>query len=288
MIRQNEKYTGKDLLLDAAASVIGSALVGVSLSMFTIPNNIAPGGVSGLSTALAHVLHMRVSVLTILLNVPILLAAWRRMGRHSFFSTLICTGLLSLFIELADRYLPSYTGNILIAAVYGGAVCGLGTGILFLRNITTGGTDLLALLLKKLFPNLPGGTLLMIIDSAVVLIAVLVFKEIDVALTSAITIYISSKVIDTLAQGVDYAKVIYIITDKGTEMSQALNESTQRGNTVIKAAGGYTGEEKTMIITVTRRNVLSQTLHLIKQVDPAAFTFVTNSTEVHGEGFRAD
>ena len=128
----------------------------------------------------------------------------------------------------------------------------------------------------------------MCVDIAVVLIAVAIFRDIEVALTSAITIYVTSKVIDTLAQGVEYAKVIYVITDKGAELSAVLNEHTERGNTLIKAFGGYTGTEKQLLITVTRRNVLSQTLHLIKQVDPAAFTFVTNSTEVHGEGFRPD
>ena len=288
MTHINNRLSAKHIAYDLICCVIGSALVGMALSVFTVPNNIAPGGVSGLATALAYVTGIHVSVLTLALNIPILLAAWRSMGKRTFFYTLICTGLLSLFIELADRYLPRYTGNVLIAAVYGGVICGLGMGLLFLRDITTGGTDLLALLLKKIFPNVPSGAMLMCVDIAVVLIAVAIFRDIEVALTSAITIYVTSKVIDTLAQGVEYAKVIYVITDKGAELSAVLNEHTARGNTLIKAVGGYTGAEKQLLITVTRRNVLSQTLHLIKQVDPAAFTFVTNSTEVHGEGFRVD
>ena len=288
MTHINNRLSAKHIAYDLICCVIGSALVGMALSVFTVPNNIAPGGVSGLATALAYVTGIHVSVLTLALNIPILLAAWRSMGKRTFFYTLICTGLLSLFIELADRYLPRYTGNVLIAAVYGGVICGLGMGLLFLRDITTGGTDLLALLLKKIFPNVPSGAMLMCVDIAVVVIAVAIFRDIEVALTSAITIYVTSKVIDTLAQGVEYAKVIYVITDKGAELSAVLNEHTARGNTLIKAVGGYTGAEKQLLITVTRRKVLSQTLHLIKQVDPAAFTFVTNSTEVHGEGFRVD
>ena len=280
--------SAKQVIYDLVFCIIGSALVGMALSVFTVPNNIAPGGVSGLATALAYVTGIHVSVLTLALNIPILLAAWRSMGKRTFFYTLICTGLLSLFIELAARFLPQYTGNVLIAAVYGGVISGLGMGLLFIRDITTGGTDLLALLLKKVFPNVPSGAMLMCVDIAVVLIAVAIFRDIEVALTSAITIFVTSKVIDTLAQGVEYAKVIYVITDKGAELSAVLNEHTERGNTLIKAFGGYTGTEKQLLITVTRRNVLSQTLHLIKQVDPAAFTFVTNSTEVHGEGFRPD
>ena len=286
MVKWNEKK-GIQVLCDILVCIIGSALVGTALSVFTIPNEIAPGGISGLSTALAYMLGVRVSVLTLVLNIPIMLAAYRLLGKRSFFYTLLSTALLSGFIELAS-FLPVYTGNILIAAVYGGVLSGIGIGILFLRNITTGGTDLLALMLHKAFPNVPNGTILAVIDGIVVLIAVLVFRKIEVALTSVLTIYFSSKVIDLIAQGVDYAKVIYIVTDKGKELSAVLNSSTDRGNTVIKAFGGYTGAEKQLVITVTRRNVLAQTLRLIHATDPAAFTFVTDSTEVHGEGFKID
>ena len=286
MAKWNEKK-GIQVLCDILVCIIGSALVGTALSVFTIPNEIAPGGISGLSTALAYMLGVRVSVLSLVLNIPIMLAAYRLLGKRSFFYTLLSTALLSGFIELAS-FLPVYTGNILIAAVYGGVLSGIGIGILFLRNITTGGTDLLALMLHKAFPNVPNGTILAVIDGIVVLIAVLVFRKIEVALTSVLTIYFSSKVIDLIAQGVDYAKVIYIVTDKGKELSAVLNSSTDRGNTVIKAFGGYTGAEKQLVITVTRRNVLAQTLRLIHATDPAAFTFVTDSTEVHGEGFKID
>ncbi|MBP3203971.1 MAG: YitT family protein [Lachnospiraceae bacterium] len=286
MTKWNEKK-GIQFLCDILVCIIGSALVGTALSVFTIPNEIAPGGISGLSTALAYVLGVRVSVLSLVLNIPIMLAAYRLLGKRSFLYTLLSTALLSGFIELAS-FLPVYTGNILIAAVYGGVLSGIGIGILFLRNITTGGTDLIALMLHKAFPNVPNGTILAVIDGIVVLIAVLVFQKIEVALTSVLTIYFSSKVIDLIAQGVDYAKVIYIVTDKGKELSAVLNSSTDRGNTVIKAFGGYTGAEKQLVITVTRRNVLAQTLRLIHTTDPAAFTFVTDSTEVHGEGFKID
>ncbi len=276
-------------LADLLYCVLGSALVALSLTMFTVPNDIAPGGVSGLSTALAHITPVHVSVWSLLLNLPLLIGAWRILGPRSLVTTLVCTVLLSAFIELFSRLLPAYGDKPLLGAVFGGAICGLGVGLLVLRGISTGGTDLLALLLKKnLLPNIPTGTLLLTIDAAVVAVAVLVFRDIDVALYSAITIFISSKVIDALAQGVDYAKVIYIITDRGEAVSQALNLFMDRGTTVIPAFGGYTGDEKQLIISVTRRNVLAQALRLIRQTDPAAFTFVTDSTEVHGEGFKLD
>ena len=204
------------------------------------------------------------------------------------FTTLISTLLLSLFIEIGDRFLPQYTSDTLVASLMGGVVMGLGMGMLFIRGISTGGTDLLALILKKLLPNLPTGTLLLFIDAAVVVIAAIVFRDFDVAIYSAITIYIYSKVIDTLTQGVDYAKVIYTVTEHGEEVVKALNEHTDRGSTLIPAIGGYTGQRKQLVMTVTRRNVVAQTLRLIRQTDPKSFTFVMDSTEVHGEGFKAD
>ena len=278
----------KELLLDLFYAVIGSALVGAAVSVFTVPNDIAPGGVSGLATALAYVSPIHVSAWNLIMNVPLLLGAWKLLGRHSLVFTLISTALLSLFIELSDRLVPGYTNNVLLASLAGGVMSGLGIGILFLRGLSTGGTDLAALMLHKAFPNVPNGTLLLLADATVVLIAVCIFRDIEVALYSTITIYISSKVIDALAQGVDYAKVIYVITAEGEKVNAALCTQTDRGTTVIPAFGGYTQDNKQVIITVTRRNVLSQTLRVIRQADPRAFTFVTDSTEVHGEGFKLD
>ncbi len=282
----NEGWPG--LVRDLFFSLIGSLLVALAIAVFTVPNDIAPGGVSGMATALAYISPIRVGVWTLLLNVPLLLAAWRLQGPRSLAMTLVATVLLSFFIDFLDDLLPGYTNNPLLAAVFGGVLSGLGVGILFLRGISTGGTDLAALLLKRLFPNVPSGTLLLIVDSAVVAFAVCVFRDIEVALYSAITIWVSSKVIDALAQGVDYAKVIYTITDHGEEVSRVLNQHTDRGTTLVPAQGGYTGSDKRMVITVTRRSVLAQTLRLIRETDPQAFTFVMDSTEVHGEGFKRD
>ena len=282
------KYTVRDVAVDLLYTVFGTALVGFALAMFTVPNDIAPGGVSGLATALAYITPIRVSVWTLLMNIPLLIAAWRRLGPRAIFFTLISTLLLSSFIEIGTRYLPLYTSDTLVASLMGGVVTGLGMGMLFIRGVSTGGTDLLALILKKLLPNLPTGTLLMFVDTAVVVVATAIFRDFDVAIYSAITIYVCSKVIDTITQGVDYAKVIYTVTSRGEEIAAALNEQTERGSTIIPAFGGFTGEGKQIVMTVTRRSVVAQTLRVIRQIDPKSFTFVMDSTEVHGEGFRAD
>jgi len=276
------------LIMDTLFVVIGSFLVGAALSVFTIPNDIAPGGVSGLATALAHISPIRVSVWNLLLNVPLLLCAWRLLGTRPLIFTLLSTGLMSLAIELCARFLPVYTGDLLLASISAGVICGLGIGMLFMRGISTGGTDLLTLILKKPLPNMPSGTLLMVIDASVVVFAVCIFRDIEVALYSTVTIFACSKVIDAMAQGVDYAKVIYTVTDEGKKVADTIAAQTGRGTTIVPATGGYTGNGKEIVITVAKRNLLSQTLRAIKSADPKAFTFVVNSTEVHGEGFKLE
>lgn len=284
-----KNYPLKELLLDLLFTVFGTALVGVPLAIFTVPNDIAPGGVSGLATALAYLFPtLSVGTWTLILNLPLLLGAWKLLGKKTLVFTLLSVPLMSFFIDFTTSLHIAYTNDMLIAAVFGGAISGLGLGLLFLRGITTGGTDLAALMVRRVLPNVPSGTLLLFIDASVVAFAVIVFKDIEVAIYSSIAIFVSSKMIDTITQGVDYAKVIYTVTERGEEVTELLNTHTDRGTTVIPALGGYTKENKQIIVTVTRRHVLAQTLRLIKEADPRAFTYVTDSTEVHGEGFRAD
>ncbi|MGM9618332.1 MAG: YitT family protein [Oscillospiraceae bacterium] len=277
----------KKLVREGVLMVSGTVVMALALAVFTIPNDIAPGGVSGLATALASLIPVPVGTLTLLLNVPLFLAALRVMGWRPLVKTAIPTVLLSVCIDLFVLLVPPYTNNVIMAAVIGGVGSGIGLGLLFLCGASSGGTDLLSLLVSRKLPNVSLGNLLLVIDASVVLFAVFVFKNIDVALYSGLTLFISSKVIDSVLAGADYAKVIYVVTEKGDEVRRALNRGTERGVTVLPARGGYTGNEKQMIMTVTRRNALSQTLRLIKLTDPEAFLFVMDAAEVHGEGFKS-
>lgn len=277
----------KRWLVDVPVILLGTALVALGLAMFTIPNDIAPGGVSGLATALSHLTSvLTVGTWSLLLNVPLLVIAWWKLGFRPLAKTLMATVLLSAFIDLFAIFVPPYTNNPLLAACFGGALLGAGTGVLFIRGISTGGTDLLSLLLNRLLPNLSLGTLLMCIDAVVVLFAVIVFGNIEIALYSFVTIFIATKAIDGIMQGVDYAKVIHVVTEHGEELSRKLTEELERGVTTMPARGGYTGRDKQLLLVVTRRSDFAQTLGIIKTVDPSAFLIVTNATEVHGEGFK--
>lgn len=276
----------RDAVQDAVTVVIGAALVAAGLVMFTVPNNIAPGGVSGLATVLAHITPIGVGVWTLLLNLPLVGLAWLRLGFKPLAKTFAATVLLSVLIDVFTPILPAYTNNPLLAAVLGGALFGLGMGALFVRGASTGGTDLVSILLNRIFPNLSVGSLLMAVDALVVVFAVCVFKDIDVALYSIVTIFVTTKGIDSITQGVDFAKVIYVVSEHGDEINRVLANEMEMGVTILNARGGYTGRDKEVLMVVVRRNVFSQTLRTIKMADPRAFLFVTNATEVHGEGFK--
>lgn len=276
----------KSVFKDALAIIAGTALVALAFDVFVLPNNFSPGGVSGLADALSEFLPLSVGMIAFCLNIPLIIAAWRILGFKALARTLCATFMLSAFLDLFALFVPTYSGNPLLAAGLGGAVSGIGLGLLLLRGISTGGTDLLSVLLVHANPNIPVGTLLLLADAGVVSIAVIVFRDIEIALYSFIIIYVSAKVIDAIIDGANYAKVIYIITDHGTEVIDSLNKNTDRGCTRSICYGGFTNNEKSLITTVTRQNTLAQTLSLIKDTDPGAFTFVVNAAEVHGEGFR--
>lgn len=261
-------------------------MVAAGLVLFTIPNDIAPGGVSGLATALAYLSPVSVGVWTLLLNIPLVALAWWKLGFRPLIKTIVATLLLSGFIELFLRILPPYSNNVLLASVLGGVLCGAGMGIIFVRGATTGGTDLISLLLNRVFPNASVGSLLLIVDATVVVFAVLVFRNIEVALYSIVTIFATTRTIDAIMQGVDHAKVIYIVTERGDDILALLADELGRGVTVLQGRGGYTRRDKNVLMLVTHRNSFAQTLKSVKTIDKKAFIFVTDATEVHGEGFK--
>ena len=280
------KEKRKELLLDGGAIVIGCALVAMGMVAFTIPNKIAPGGVSGLATAVSFVTGVPVGMLALAFNLPVFWVALRVFGLRPLLKTGAATVLLSVLIDLFSLLPVSYTGNTLLAAVLGGAMMGSGLGLLLTRGISTGGTDLVGLILRRKSPHLSLGNLMMLLDGAVVFVAVLIFREIEIALYSIVTIFCASKTIDAIVQGVDYAKVIYIITEKPQQIVRELTEDLGRGVTEIFARGGYSGRDKTLIMTAARRSEVSDVLKVIYRNDKGAFVIFLDATEVRGEGFK--
>ncbi len=276
----------KRLLADSIAIIIGCALTALGLSVFTVPNNIAPGGVSGIATALSSLIGIPVGTLSLVLNIPLMAVALKRLGLKPLAKTIAATVLLSAFIDLFALWLPGYTNNELLAALAGGGFMGVGLGLLLTRGISTGGTDLIGLMLFKMRPGFSMGQLLMAIDTLVVIFAVVVFRDIEVALYSVVALFVTSKTIDAIQEGLDHAKVIYIITDREEDLLNRIAHEMGRGVTVLPARGGFTGKDKTVLMTIARRNEVAMTLQAVRTIDPRAFTIISDATEVHGEGFK--
>jgi len=165
-------------------------------------------------------------------------------------------------------------------------IIGAGVGIIFVRGASTGGTDLIGMMLRRAFPTASLGSMVMVADVAVVLFAVCVFRDIEVALYSMITIFVATKTIDAIMQGIDTAKVIFVITERGEDVCAVLADKLGRGLTLLDAEGGYTRRKKKMLMLVAHRSEFSRTLSAIKAADPEAFLFISSASEVHGKGFK--
>ncbi len=276
----------KPYFLDILLIPIGSGLTALGTAVFNVPNRIAPGGVSGLATALAYVLHFPVGMLTLFFNIPLLIIAWRKLGLPSLAKTIAATVVLAVATDILIATIPPYTNNTLLAALMGGALTGVGLGLLLMRGISTGGTDLISLMLVQSRPSFSMGQFLLLIDTLVVAIAVIIFRDVEVALYSMVTLFVCSKCIDVMQQGMNYAKVIYIITENAEALLERFAHGMGRGVTILPARGGFTGREKNMLMLIARRSEVSITLQIIRQLDPDAFTILADATEVHGKGFK--
>lgn len=275
-------------LRDYAGIFVGVTVTALALDWFLVPNRIAAGGVSGIATVLHFALKGRIPVgLTMLvLNIPLFWASVRTFGGRFGAKTLFGTIVLSLMVDLLAVFIRApLTDNLLLAALYGGVGAGLGMGLTFRFNGTTGGTDLGARLLNH-FTSLSVGRALMIIDAGVIVLAGIVFEQADLALYALITVFITSKAIDTLLEGPDFAKAAFIITGRADELVEAVFANLGRGVTALEGRGAFTGQNRQVLLCVVGRSEQNRLRETIGAVDPQAFVIFTAAHEVLGEGFK--
>ena len=262
--------------------ILGSLLTALSFNFFFIPNQIAPGGLSGIATVLYHIFGFPVGITTLVLNVPLFIAGIRQLGGHFGIRTLLATILLSVFIDLIK--VPALTSDSLLASIYGGFLMGLGLGIIFRMNATTGGTDLFAKIIHKYFPSISVAWVLFAVDFVVVLAASVLLGP-SRGLYAIVALALGAKIIDLVQEGLNTAKAFFIISDGAEAISQRIIEEMERGVTMLEGRGAYTGNEKNVILCVVRRTQITQLKGLINEIDPAAFVLVADVREVMGEGF---
>lgn len=264
----------------------GSLLYSVSLALLLDPNNLAPGGVSGIAIILNRFVPIQVGTLILLMNIPIMIMGFIWLGKQFCFRSFLClVGTSFLINELSVRFQPIIDDKIL-AALWGGGMMGLGIGFVMKQNASTGGMDIVVKLLRKRFPELKTSALYLVLDASVVVAASICFQNISLAMYAGICIYFSSHLLDLVLYGKDEAKLVYIISDKNQEIAESFLEDLDIGVTYIEGKGGYSKDEKQVIMAVMKKHVSSKAEEVIKEIDPKAFMIVTSATEIFGEGYK--
>ena len=277
---QKVKTSGGAILGIAAGSVIMAA----GMNLFLIPSRLAAGGVSGLAVILFHLFKIPTSLVILGLNIPIFIAAWWLLGSDKVGNSLLGSLIFPLAIELTAPYLPALTYDPLLASVYGGVMMGLGLGLVFRCRGSTGGTDLLALILSRI-TGFSVGQGLLGADLVVVGLAVFTLGG-EAAMYAALSLFISTRVIDFIQEGLGSAKLALIITSHAEEINQALLEELDRGVTRMIGSGGYTEAEREILLCVVSRPQVARLKALVQELDPKAFVIIGSAKAVHGEGFR--
>ena len=266
-------------------TVFGTAFMALSIDLFLLPNQLSVGGFSGIGTIFYYILNIPVGTTVLILNIPVFIFALIRNGKKFFLDSIVGTLSLSLFLNLFEN-LDSVTNSGFLACIYGGILSGIGTSIVLHANSSTGGSDLLAQILKTYKINIKTGTIIVILDTLIVISSTIAFGQIEIGLYSAIAIYIMGKVIDIFFEGIDFAKMLIIISPKYKEISDEINLKIKRGTTAIYGKGMYKKDKKQLILCVASRGEIREIRKIINDVDKDAFLIITNAREVYGKGFK--
>lgn len=281
------KPVAKTLLWDILFDLAGCFAFAASVQCFCAPNNIAPGGVSGVAILLHFLLDLPISAVSFVLNVPLMLLAWLLLGKGFTLRTVKSVAILTAMLE-ACTLLPVYSGNLILASLYGGVLGGAGLALVFLRGSTTGGTDIASRLIQLKFPYVSVGKLMLCVDGAVLLASAIVYRNIESALYGLIVIFTLGRVVDSVLFGMDRGKVMMIVSDFHSEIAGRIHRNLERGCTVLEGQGAYTSQNRPVLLCAVRKQQFIPLKKIVYAVDPAAFVLVLDATEIIGEGFKEE
>lgn len=267
--------------------IVGTFIMAVAVSLFLLPNQLSSGGFTGIATITYYLLKLPMGIIIFALNIPLFILSFIKKGKNFLIKGVLGTVFLSIFIDILDKYQP-LTQDRFLSCIYGGILMGLGTSVILKANASTGGTDMLAYVIKAYNPNYRTGNLIVMIDSIIIALNVIFFRKIEIGLYSAITIYLMGKAIDIVFEGINFTKLIYIISDKYLDISEEIIKEIERGITGIYAKGMYTNEKKMMLLCVASRNQAMRIKQISKKIDPRSFVVISNARETFGLGFKKE
>ncbi len=275
----------KPFILDMLFIIIGNCFYGIGLNIFTAPNNIAPGGLAGVATILHSFAGFPIGISIFVMNIPLFAFAIFKFRKMFVLKTFTAMFFLSFFCDFF-AFLTPYKGDMITASIFGGVFMGVGLGIIYTRDIVTGGTDLLGKIVKLKFPHISFGTMVLIIDFFVVIIAGIYYKDMQYTLYPLVTIFIATLIINKMIDGLDIARVAFIISKVPNEISKAVIEELDRSTTFLNGKGGYNNNRLEVLMCTVKPQQLPKLKKIVSKIDPCAFMFVNTASEVLGEGFK--
>jgi uncharacterized membrane-anchored protein YitT (DUF2179 family) len=284
-----EKPFTKKWILSNSLIILGAFILASGLVLFITPYKIVPGGVYGISIVMHYLLGTPVGLVALCFDIPLTIIGIKVLGPRFGYKTVLGFTMTALFTDLLTYFWgfePLVKGDALLSSIFGGVLVGLGLGLMFRSKATSGGSDIVAMMIAK-YTKLPLGMLMIYVDSGVVLLGLLVFRDWKIPLYSWIVIFITGKVIDIVMEGLSVDKSIFIISEKHEEIRDKIINNLNRGGTYIEARGMFNLAERKIIFTVVSRRELALLEEYIHQIDPLAFLTVLDAKEILGEGFKS-
>lgn len=279
------KATAKDILLRYIAIIAGCLIYAAGIAIFLDPNDLAPGGVTGIAIMISYATSIPTGTLVLIINIPLLIIGAKRFGKSFLMYTVVSTVLSSFMINWLSAVRVGIEDKLLCGIV-GGVLMAIGMGIVFKSGGTTGGSDILVKLLRLKYRHLRTGTLFAITDTVIVAISAIVFGNIENALYAGIALVISSMVMDLVLYGPDEAKSLLIISDRAKQVADRILSELDIGVTYLQGKGAYSGAEKQVLLCAMRKALFPKVRQIVQQEDPDAFMIVSSATEIFGEGFK--
>lgn len=275
----------KQILKEMLETILGALIMAAGVSLFLLPNQLSSGGIAGVATIFYYLLNIPMGIVIIAINIPLFLFSMYKVGKMFFLKSTLGTVAMSVFIDLLDKIEP-LTNDRFLACIYGGILLGLGTTLLLKSESSTGGSDLISYIAKKYKPTVRSGNIIVIIDIIIIALNVIFFKEIEIGLYSAIAIYIMGKIIDIFFEGINFTKLMIIVSNKSEEIAKQIDQKVARGSTGLYGKGMYTNENKLILMCAAYRKDVARIKIIAKEIDPKSFIVITNSREVVGQGFK--
>ncbi len=276
----------KVFFADLLYFIIGSIIYSVGVICLLSPNKISPGGFTGVATVLNFLFSFPIGTVVFLLNIPLLVIGLWKFGKEFILKTALATAVVSVVLDIGEMILPKIEMDLILASVFGGSFMGLGISLVMLRGSTTGGVDIVAKLINSRYPYLSVGRIMLFVDALVVIFSSIVYKNIQSALYSIISLYASSKIMDLMLYGADKGKIIYIISDQTQDIVSDILNIVNRGVTIIDVVGGYNKVARKMIMCTVRRNEVHSVYKCVRNADNNAFVVVAEAGEIFGTGFK--